>query len=853
MTDRFHKLSGNKSEFPHLSNVDVYKYDNDFDYSRYDYTQMELQICTVPWDMGEAHIGNRTISGIGNVVYFENKAARDAWFDAIPDSDCFRFSTKFKELHRNLYIDVPIPYDVAAKFNYLRVKYSLFANDESPVMYESADGLREWFWFIREVEFVAPNNTRLHILDDAFQTWIYDVNVSGMVLERGHAPMFAMKADEYLSNPIAKNAYLLTEDVNFGKAGQVKHIDALVLNANDMYACIATTGNVTQAWGAKDDGTWKTPSAAWYNSQGVPSVKVFAVRALSLNAFLENVTTSYPQFKQTIQGVFFASTDLITLNGSFTFADTTCYNIVANRKTFDLMELEKSLFGYSADYQDIAKLYTSPYAHIEVTDENGNVDVIRIEDTSGNIDVSAALSIAYPFVNIDAHLLGVGGSASASITFRNIDAKTFDVGGTWYETLRSWKVPTFAVVLDASREYDYSSHFDRAQRVIDYTAQYENATASALATRDNSYASADTTRTNAHNMADAEKAVADNSADTIMDNADLSIDTASAVTNRSNQSATNDLGYTTTYNTGVATADNILVGASASSTIAANEQQGAIATGSGIASAAVGAIGSAATGNIPGAAMGVANGIIGAATTMANTAVTSNLTATQASITQASNSAHATASNSNSTSKTGNQTATATAITGYQNDLTQGVAANNSATMIENAETMQTAQKNAATATRSTERANAGRSYDTALENAARTRAQAVNAINNDISQAALRSPFVYGSFADGDSATTKPIALFANVVTQSESAITSAGDEFLRYGYALDKQWPFDGNWNVGKYFTYWKLRDFWVSNLNVPDMYMDKLRFFLFGGVTVWRKPEDIGKVSIYENYNG
>jgi hypothetical protein len=95
-------------------------------------------------------------------------------------------------------------------------------------------------------------------------------------------------------------------------------------------------------------------------------------------------------------------------------------------------------------------------------------------------------------------------------------------------------------------------------------------------------------------------------------------------------------------------------------------------------------------------------------------------------------------------------------------------------------------------------------------------------------------------------------MALFANIVTQSKGAISCAGDEMLRYGYMLDKQWSFDGNWNVGRYFTYWKLKDFWVSNLNVPDMYMDKIRFFLFGGVTVWRNPADIGNRSIYENFN-
>ena len=96
-------------------------------------------------------------------------------------------------------------------------------------------------------------------------------------------------------------------------------------------------------------------------------------------------------------------------------------------------------------------------------------------------------------------------------------------------------------------------------------------------------------------------------------------------------------------------------------------------------------------------------------------------------------------------------------------------------------------------------------------------------------------------------------MALFANVVTQDDHAILTAGDEFLRYGYRLDRQWDFDGDWNVGRYFTYWKLSDFWVKGLSVSDLYMDKLRFFLFGGVTVWRRPEDIGSVTIYDNFGG
>ena len=358
---------------------------------------MSLQICTVPWDMGEAHIGNRTISGIGNVVYFGSKEERDKWFDAIPNEQCYRFDTKFKELHKDLFIDVPIPYDMCAKHNYLRVKYNLLANDDSPVMYEGSDGLREWYWFIREVEFLAPNTTRLVLLPDAFQTWIYDVTVQGMVLERGHAPMFATRTDEYLQNPIENNMHLLTEDVNFSDSYQTKHIDACVLNSNDVYACIATTANPRADFGSKANEDWHTPAAAAYEKSGVPSTYVFAIKPENLYTFLENVNVNIPQFKQTIQAVFFVSTDLIRLYTSFMFAGVTCYDVISERKTLDFVDLDKSQFGYDSKYADMAKLYTFPYARIAVTDQNGNVNYIRIEDTTGKVDVSAMVSLSYPF------------------------------------------------------------------------------------------------------------------------------------------------------------------------------------------------------------------------------------------------------------------------------------------------------------------------------------------------------------------------------------------------------------------------------------------------------------------------
>ena len=799
----------NDTNFPHIENVNVYKYENDFDYARYDAMQMQLQVCTVPWDMGEAHVGQRTISGIGNVVYFGSTEKRDAWFDAIPDNECYRFETKYKELHRDHVIDVPIPYDMCARHNYLVVKYNLLANDDSLVAYEGENGVREWFWFIREVEFVAPNTTRLHLLEDAWQTWIYDVQIPSMILERGHAPMFKTSVSKYLANPIENAVNLLTEDVNFGDTFISKHESEFVFNTGDMYAIIITTANINGTWGTKAGGDWKTPGNWNVQMQGVPSYYAFAVAVGNLSTFLTNVNSTYPQFVQTVKAIAFVSDSLISRsNTPVTFASVSCYTLTANYVENDLVTIDKDDFGYDAKYANIAKLYTYPYAYILVTDESGTQTEVRIENTNGKISIQSQINLVFPWLTINAHLTGIGKGSKRNISFKNITTRNMPIQGNWYDYLMSWNIPTFGIYQDAEKTNDYDTHFDRAQAA--YAATNENTSAIASAT---------TAQSNANEAASC-----------LVDNADLTADTNDAITARSNSSATTESGITQSFNSYMVGVDNTITSMSASSTIQAADQQAALAATMGGISAGVSAIGSAASGNYAGAVVGAVNGVIGASTTIASTAIGNSLTAAYASNTIIGNQQHATAANTKTSDQTTNQTDTATDITDYQNDLTTGSAANTAAMEIANA-----------TRTYNTDTANANRQYDTAT-----------NAIANQIAQAALNAPNEFGAWNYGDLSTSRPMGLFANIVTQTDAAISAAGDEMLRYGYMYNKQWLFDGNWNIGKHFTYWKLSDFWVRGLNVPDMYMDRLRFFLFGGVTVWRKPEDIGNVTIYDNVN-
>ena len=774
-------------EFPHIDNVNVNKWINDFEYQRYDYTQMRIQICAVPWDMGEAHVGNRTISGIGNVVYFGSKEKRDEWFASIPDSQCFRFETKYKELHKDNYIDVPLPFDIAATFNYIAVEYSLFANDDSPVMYESENGHRKWFWFIREVEFLAPNTTRLHLLPDAFQTWIYDVNVSGMMLERGHAPMFETTIEEYLADPIDNSFGLLAEDVNYGTSDIARSSHEFVFNAKDMYALVITAANVLAEWGAKADSDWTTPGRIFSTSttEGIPTYYPFLVPASDFTSFMTNVNSYVPQFVQTVKCVAFVSSDLVTVGESFTFAETTCYRVTSSYKNNQIIEsYAKADFGYDYPYSEITKLYTYPYAYIILTDEQGNQTEIRIENTDGHISLQTNVNLVFPWLNVSGYIEGVGKAAKKNITFATMTQRNMPISGNWYELLMQWDIPTFGVFQDAGKNNDYATYYDRVQRVNDYTTEQTNQNALA---------------------------------DTAISNATLTNAANSAITATSNDSAWSVAGNTYTYNSAMAGNANLITNANANSTIAANEAQGSISAASQVGTSAASAVSSAMSGDIGHGASSLVSGAIGAAATMASASVGNWLTAGQAGNAMIGNNANATTSSQKTQADTTAQTTAASDITDTHNDLNTAVTANNAAT-----------QK----------------------ANAARNATNAQNAINNQIAQADMNAPVEFGAFNNGDSVAVRPMGLFANIVTQTDSAIRNAGDEFLRYGYMYGKYWNFDGDWNIGKHFTYWKLKDFWVSNLNVPDMYMDRLRFFLMGGVTVWRKPEDIGHVSIYDN---
>ena len=826
------------TKFPHLDTVDVFKFHNDFDYARYDDIQMIIRVLNVPWDLGEVHVGNRTVAGIGNVVKFENDEARDAWFAskryaetpeqaASGNYDGFVWRTKYREFHDEDEIEIELPFDIAARYNYITVEYVVAPSPDYPVDYESERGLLKWFYFSRAVESLAVNCTRCILRRDTWSTYINRITIPYMILDRGHAPLAAAATvDEYLSNPLARNKYLLTPDIDYnaGNSNRTASAHSIVLNSEAYYACIVTTANVYSEWGSSDAATWTTPANVRNYEQGQPSANVFAVPVNRLNNLLDTINATIPQFIQTVQAVFFVSHELVTLGTEFTFCGESCVWIEEKKNRKTLVTLNKAAFGYDSKYANLAKLYTFPYAKLVIADESGNASIINVEETDGSIDLDYKLSFAWPWINIEGHLLGIGAGSSSNITFQNLTSHSFTIGGQWFEYLKLWQIPTFALTQSARDVANYSSFYDRQQSYLENATTLTNALASNATAFTNALESNATAKTNA-----------DAAADNMVANMYVTNAANVAINDRSLQSVSSNTTYNNALGGYNALVSNKLTRDTTNASIDYEIQSAAIGAAGSAITAVAGALANPTPAGIAGSLIG---GAVSAGTTIAQTNASVHLSEVRAELAVNANNAGVMNTTQNNRDIQGVQ----------ENDMNTKLQINNDTAETETLNNA-TLQKNNATRDKTTADANANRDKTTADANANRDKATADAAIVAAFDQAALGAPYTYGNYSAGETSTTRPLGIFANVVTQPIDAIEQAGDYFLKYGYAYKGNWNFT-TFNVMPKFSYWRCDDLAVRGLDVPDLYMDEIRFFLLGGVTVWRRPEDIGNTSIYEN---
>lgn len=915
---RFPHLDDTK--FPALETVDVYRYRNTFDYNRWE-ADTKIRLVNVLFN-----------SDYQDVVKFDTDAERDEYFDSL-EGYAQTLTTAF-QVAPNDTVKLPIPYGVMVRYNYMYIDLPMYTSEAQPIDYEDKRRIRRYYYFIENVQQLAPSTCEVTIALDQWTTYINEVDITFMMLERGHAPMKSISVEDYLSNPIANSRYLLAADYNYSSESIVSDSRFVPFGNGKKYVLIASTASAGLLANFGEATNARPTSAATYSDAGgrdgyqmnvngyvfgqggldfsncalqtdpyasqndiVPNnVIVYAIEAEKVNDLFNALATRVPHFMRTVQGLFMLSDDLFELNNPYKLAGFTVYSVRPINGTREYVNLDKKMFGYPKEYADIAKLYTFPYSYVEVTDNNGNAFDMRIEQ-SGNVALHQNVSLAFPYLKVQAFLTGVNGESYDTYTWTNLAGSTVSRqmwGDDFSSFLVDWDIPVYACYTRGWDDYRLANWAQNQLSRENAITAYQNAARSANTGYANTVDSAETGYDNAARSADTGKQNADAGADTGKANADASADTS--VTNTENS------GKTSVTNTGLATAASIATVARSneSSTTITNignsTAQAAQAYDAGLqrgvqeadaqsvaATTLTNAIGGLAgsvasglmSGGPAGAVAGAVGGVISGVTSGVNAAVMLNaasakvelaITNSQSKTTSQNNSNTSITNSSNSAQTDNAETVTeATAKQAENNAATANVNATNSAdTAKANATRTQTTTKDNAERTQSTAITNAGETRDTAESNADYSRDTSVKNAQQGMTVAQRTATRTYQTHQTdapiqrGTYSGDATLDLFGRrgvqfkVRTQRECDIAQAGDMMLRFGYALNQNWDVArSGLKVMKHFTYWKAQDVWVNaGSGVTNTAQYAIQSILERGVTVWNDPDEIGKVGIYGN---
>lgn len=865
-----------ETDFPHLGTVDPYRRRVDFDYSRYDY-EATAKLCRVAWPQDYRH-----------TVNWQSAAARDSYFKSIEGSTV-ELSQGFVRTQTDR-IRVPVPYDVALTYNYVYMRVPQLTEGEA-IDYETAAGVRIVCAFIIDATYMAPNTTELILSVDTWTTYLPHLSVASLMLERGHAPMHGLSVADYLADPVATCAPLLTPDVDFGGGGIVRgggcvplatgalcYVLALTIPYANMSA-LGSAGNVTTSpatfsdieardgyqrqvdgyvWGfnGRDYLQATQPSAPAAASGDVPTgLYYYALATSGAPAALSSLLAAYPQIATACQALYVVPEALVTLGTSYELAGVTLRAVSGNPswQGAGSVDLTPELFGYPAKYAEIAKLYTMPYAHIEVADDLGQSVRVAVEDTHGSVDVLQRLSMAWPALDWQATVDAQSTAGAVTYAWARLDGSTQQrtIPGADLAALAiDYGIPAYSLYLAASQEWALesagSNETARARALFAYDSTARNAN-TALANALDSNATANT------------NALASNA--TAKTNADASADTS--VTNTANSGNTQLANMqvannTRTYINGAqnATSGNLAADANQQTydNGAADVEYTMYATDTKLKSEAVAGVSNMA-------AHALANDVAGVVSAGVASIVNITTSSALASLSELNIDTKVGISQSHNSYATTQQQQLNTTVTGFRNTEASTTTQNSVTTANTNATNSANTAKANAARTKATGDANANRTKATGDANATYSRGETITIAQNALELARTadaeaayedaqhRPPVAHGAYSDEGSMLHEAYrnrGMHVRIVTESASAIARAGDAMLRYGYRYDGLWTVATWCPTDRDFSYWQSSDVQASARDVPNpsAWRD-LMAILAAGTTIWNDPDRIGQV--------
>lgn len=554
--------------------------------------KVEIKLCNVPWD--DEYKNTIDWLNYDKSHYFDNLSGRvldltSSW--NLKKLEVFKPSL-------NGYVgevDVPITFEEALLFNYVYVKQ--YRQHTTRGEY-----IEDFYFFVSSFEKIAPNTTRLNIHNDIWTQYLHHFENRYMMLERGHYPHYLVETSDYFENPSDCVVDITEPEPDLDS---VKHHNSF----NEFYAlddelrCVIVSGvnlaasNFTayssRFWEdyskiptSAASGQWRGEPKTFQPLNNGSTITDFVVLDTNFNsvASIQQPAVKYSEDFHDVTGQLYCY--------SFPCDDLDSFMIDANKRVPFVLPHIKAIYAIPAKYvsngisttiiggveavhitpstqldelkvlnftpQDFgydnteyAKLFTSQFALIRISNLAGESVDLGFEDFTDNVVVNARASTVFPFLKLDTFISGLNRDSDISYkisNFTDISAKIF--GGDFEATRLEYDIPIYGLYA--------SGDVTNATKYISYAQARENTL------RDNQNARVDAensyyTALNNLLREESQSKLSSQSSKIVGDNSNTTqkaISDRSATTARNNSSATNATNNTNT-NSDIATADTI--------------------------------------------------------------------------------------------------------------------------------------------------------------------------------------------------------------------------------------------------------------------------------------------------------
>lgn len=127
-----------------------------------------------------------------------------------------------------------------------------------------------------------------------------------------------------------------------------------------------------------------------------------------------------------------------------------------------------------------------------------------------------------------------------------------------------------------------------------------------------------------------------------------------------------------------------------------------------------------------------------------------------------------------------------------------------------------------------------------------------INGINARVRDAKMTQPTVAGQMG-GESFLLwahRGWNIYTKIKQINPGVMGMIGEYWLRYGYAVNRFGTVPSSLKVMDKFTYWKLKETYITSAQCPESYKQTIRGIFEKGVTVWSNPSDIGTIDMASN---